>query len=118
MARRPRTTHVNAQEKTMSFISRGATLKATQFITAASIIDLMSAKLAGPASAQALYMTGFGTVASYLDYPDDGLAICTDMLNRTAAIPRGSEEPLIAEGDTGYGGLLNVHPHPQSRAPR
>src|SRR5262245_63072475 len=53
-------------------------------------------------------MTGFGPVASYLGYPDAGLATYTDMLDRAAAIAQAVDKPLIADGDTGYGGLLNV----------
>jgi 2,3-dimethylmalate lyase len=86
-----------------------AMLKAKQFITAPGVFDLVSAKLADLTSAQALYMTGYGTVASYLGYPDAGLATYTDMLNRTTAIAEAVKKPLIADGDTGYGGLLNVH---------
>jgi 2-methylisocitrate lyase-like PEP mutase family enzyme len=53
-------------------------------------------------------MTGFGTVASYLGLPDAGLATYTDMVNRAAAFAQGCKTPLIADADTGYGGLLNV----------
>jgi 2,3-dimethylmalate lyase len=54
-------------------------------------------------------MTGFGTVASYLGCPDAGLATYTDMLNRATAIAQAVDRPVIADGDTGYGGLLNVY---------
>src|SRR5690606_24997352 len=56
----------------------------------------------------ALYMTGYGVVASYLGLPDAGLASYTDMVGRVRQIARGTTTPLIADGDTGYGGLLNV----------
>src|SRR5690606_30582699 len=56
----------------------------------------------------ALYMTGYGTVASHLGYPDAGLATYSDMVGRVAQIAGGTRTPLIADGDTGYGGLLNV----------
>ena len=40
--------------------------------------------------------------------PDAGIATYTDMVGRVAVIAGGSKTPLIADGDTGYGGLLNV----------
>jgi 2,3-dimethylmalate lyase len=84
-------------------------LQTGEFIAAPGVFDLLSAKLADRIKAKALYMTGFGTVASHLGYPDAGLATYTDMLDRAAAIVEATSKPLIADGDTGYGGLLNVH---------
>src|SRR5215471_12247034 len=80
-----------------------------QFITAPGVFDLVSAKIADRTGAQAIYMTGFGTVASYLGQPDAGLATYSQMVDRVAAIADAIEKPLIADADTGYGGLLNVH---------
>ena len=77
-------------------------------IVAPGVYDLVSAKLADQAEFDALYMTGFGVVASHLGYPDAGLATYTDMVGRVRQIAEGTATPLIADGDTGYGGLLNV----------
>ena len=82
--------------------------KSGQFITAPGVFDLVSAKLADRTEAQAIYMTGYGVVASYLGQPDAGLATYTDMVDRAEAIAHAIHKPLIADGDTGYGGLLNV----------
>jgi len=84
-------------------------LAAKQFITAPGVFDLVSAKIADRSGAQAIYMTGYGTVASYLGQPDAGLATYTDMVDRVAAIADVIHKPLIADGDTGYGGLLNIY---------
>lgn len=84
-------------------------LESEHFIAAPGVFDLLSAKLAALTSPKAIYMTGYGTVASYLGFPDAGLATYTDMVDRAAAIAEAIEQPLIADGDTGYGGLLNVH---------
>jgi len=54
-------------------------------------------------------MTGYGTVASHLGLPDAGLATYSDMVGRVAQISAMTRTPLIADADTGYGGLLNVH---------
>ena len=83
-------------------------LQSGQFITAPGVFDLVSAKIADRTAAQAIYMTGYGVVASYLGQPDAGLATYTDMVNRAEAIVDAIHKPLIADGDTGYGGLLNV----------
>jgi 2-methylisocitrate lyase-like PEP mutase family enzyme len=47
-------------------------------------------------------------VASYLGLPDAGLATYTDMVGRARQIVAGTATPLMADADTGYGGLLNV----------
>jgi 2-methylisocitrate lyase-like PEP mutase family enzyme len=53
-------------------------------------------------------MTGYGTVASHLGVPDAGIATYSDMVGRVSQISRMTTTPLIADADTGYGGLLNV----------
>jgi len=78
-------------------------------ITAPGVYEMVSLRLADQFGFDALYMTGFGTVASYLGLPDAGLATYTDMHNRVTAMAGMATTPLIADGDTGYGGLLNVH---------
>ena len=77
-------------------------------IVAPGVFEMISARMADRLGFDTLYMTGYGTVASYLGLPDAGLASYTDMVNRAAAFAQGTETPLIADGDTGYGGLLNV----------
>lgn len=86
-----------------------ALLEAQQFIACPGVFDLVSAKLADRAGANVIYMTGFGTVASYLGQPDAGIATYTEMCDRVEAIAQAIGKPLIADGDTGYGGLLNVY---------
>jgi 2-methylisocitrate lyase-like PEP mutase family enzyme len=51
--------------------------------------------------AQAIYMTGYWVVASYLGQPDAGLATCTDMVDCAEAIADAIHKPLIADADTG-----------------
>jgi 2-methylisocitrate lyase-like PEP mutase family enzyme len=70
---------------------------------------MISAKIADASAAKLLYMTGYGTVASHLGLPDAGLATYGDMVSRVERIANGVTKPLIADGDTGYGGLLNVY---------
>jgi carboxyvinyl-carboxyphosphonate phosphorylmutase len=77
-------------------------------ISAPGVFDMISAKVADAMGFDALYMTGFGTVASHLGLPDAGLATYSDMVGRAEMIARGTTTPVIADADTGYGGLLNV----------
>jgi 2-methylisocitrate lyase-like PEP mutase family enzyme len=77
-------------------------------ITAPGVYDMISARIADRMEFPALYMTGFGVVASYLGLPDAGLATYTDMVGRVNQICTIASTPLIADADTGYGGLLNV----------
>jgi 2,3-dimethylmalate lyase len=79
------------------------------FVTAPGVFDLVSAKLVDRTLAEAIYMSGFAVVASYLGLPDAGIADYSQMLDRAAAICDAVKKPVIADGDTGYGGLLNVH---------
>ena len=80
---------------------------------------MVSLRIAGEMGFEALYMTGFGTVASHLGLPDAGLATYTDMVGRVRQMAGMARTPLIADGDTGYGGLLNVqHTGAGLRAPR
>lgn len=79
-----------------------------EIVTAPGIFDMVSAKMADSMGFDCLYMTGFGTVASYLGLADAGLATYTDMVNRVTAFCGGTQTPMICDGDTGYGGLLNV----------
>jgi len=83
-------------------------LRAGELIVAPGVYDLISVRIASQMDFDCLYMTGYGTVASYLGLPDAGLATLTDMANRVSAFCNTSHLPIICDGDTGYGGLLNV----------
>ena len=84
-------------------------LKQPGLVTAPGVYDMVSLRLADTFGFDALYMTGFGAVASHLGLPDAGLATYSDMVGRVTAMAQMARTPLIADGDTGYGGLLNVH---------
>ncbi|MGR3502491.1 isocitrate lyase/PEP mutase family protein [Pseudaestuariivita sp.] len=71
--------------------------------------DGLSAHLAKQAGAEAIYMTGFGVSGASLGRPDVGLMSATEMTERTTALALAAGGlPLIADGDTGHGGVLNV----------
>tara|TARA_B110000259_G_scaffold22404_1_gene23021 strand:- start:792 stop:1649 length:858 start_codon:yes stop_codon:yes gene_type:complete len=85
-----------------------STLDDGGFILAPGVFDLISAKIADKMDFPALYITGYGTVASYLGVPDAGIATYRDMIERISQIVKMTNTPVIADADTGYGGLLNV----------
>ncbi len=78
------------------------------FIVAPGVFELISALIADRMGFKALYVTGYGTVASALGLPDAGLASYSQMIDRIGRIAAMTKTPIIADADTGYGGLLNV----------
>lgn len=83
-------------------------LQESGLVLAPGVFDMVSLRLADTFGFDALYMTGYGTVASHLGLPDAGLATYSDMVGRVTAMARMAQKPLIADADTGYGGLLNI----------
>ncbi len=78
------------------------------FISAPGIFDPLSARVAESCGAKCLYMTGYGVSASLLGKPDAGLVSYREMVDRVRTISDVTNTPLIADGDTGFGGLANV----------
>lgn len=72
------------------------------------IYDGISLRVAESMGFPALYMTGYGTVGSHLAVPDAGIASYADMLSRVQVLCGATDLPVLCDGDTGYGGLLNV----------
>ena len=83
-------------------------LRKGRLIAAPGIYDMISLRIADRMGFESLYMTGYGTVASHLGLPDAGLASYADMVDRVRAFCSMAQTPVICDGDTGYGGLLNV----------
>ena len=85
-----------------------ALLAAGEFILAPGVFEMFSARIADRMGFKALYMTGYGVSASYLGLADAGLVTYTDMVSRARTIAEGTTTPLIADADTGFGGLINI----------
>ena len=84
-------------------------LERGEFIVAPGVFDMMSTMMVQRVGFDAVYASGYWLTASYLGIPDAGIATYTEMLNRVAKVCEKSVAPVIADADTGFGGLLNVH---------
>ena len=70
--------------------------------------DAFSARLAELAGFKALHLTGLGVEVSQLGAPDLGLLTMTELCSHAARMAGAVEIPVIADIDTGFGGVLNV----------
>jgi 2-methylisocitrate lyase-like PEP mutase family enzyme len=84
-------------------------LAAGKFFVVPGVHDMIAALMADRAGFDIVYGSGYWTTASAYGLPDAGIATYTQMLDRMATIKRTIPAALIADADTGFGGLLNVH---------
>jgi len=70
---------------------------------------MIAAVMANDVGFDIVYGSGYWLTASAYGLPDAGIATYTQMLERMATLVRSSNAAVIADADTGYGGLLNVH---------
>jgi 2-methylisocitrate lyase-like PEP mutase family enzyme len=91
--------HANALRK---LLARGRT------IWSAGAYDALSALLIDRAGFDAVFTTGFGISASHLGQPDVELYTMTENLGVVRNMVATVKRPVIADGDTGYGNVINV----------
>lgn len=77
-------------------------------IRAPGAFDAWSTRLVQMAGFPAVYMTGYGASASVIGQPDIGLMTLTEMATHAKNMATAVQIPLIADADTGFGGVLNV----------
>jgi 2-methylisocitrate lyase-like PEP mutase family enzyme len=82
-------------------------LMARGTVVAPFVFDGVQARLAEDAGFDAVYMSGFGTAASY-GLPDMGMIGLAEMSANAARIAASVAVPIIADADTGYGNEANV----------
>ncbi|PWL19499.1 hypothetical protein DKP76_02855 [Falsochrobactrum shanghaiense] len=68
-------------------------------------LDMLLIEQAGYKGA---YLSGYSVAAQRYGLPDIGLIAFKEMLEAVEAVCRVSALPIIVDGDTGYGGILNV----------
>lgn len=83
-------------------------LSAPGLLIAPGAFDCVGARLVEAASFEALYITGSGVSMSALGAPDVGALSFGEILDRIRRICDVVSIPVIADGDTGYGGPLNI----------
>ena len=70
--------------------------------------DALSARLVEAAGFPAVYLTGYGAAASLLGQPDVGLLTLSEMAYQARRFAEAVNIPVIADGDTGFGNVVNV----------
>ena len=90
--------------KLVSALERG------EFFVAPGIQDMITAVIAHDLGTPFAYASGYWMTASALGLPDAGIATYTQMVDRVRTLARSMPDTaIIADADTGYDGLLNVH---------
>jgi 2-methylisocitrate lyase-like PEP mutase family enzyme len=84
-------------------------LERGEFFVAPGLQDMISAVVADKVGFEIVYGTGYWLTASASGLPDAGIATYSQMLDRMATLVKTAKAAVIADADTGYGGLLNVH---------
>ncbi len=77
-------------------------------IVAPGAYDAVSAKIIESLDFPAIYLTGYGASASRLGLPDYGFMTQTEMVAQVSGISKVVNIPLVADADTGYGGIVNI----------
>jgi 2-methylisocitrate lyase-like PEP mutase family enzyme len=85
-----------------------AALEAGEFVVAPGVHDMIAAVVCNKVGFDFVYGTGYWMTASAYGIPDAGIATFTQMLDRMSTLTRTVNAGVIADADTGYGGLLNV----------
>lgn len=83
-------------------------LDADEFMMVPGCYDALSARLAESHGFGAVYMSGLAVTASLLARPDLELLGMAEMVRQAGLIVSAVSIPVIADADTGYGGLGSV----------
>jgi 2-methylisocitrate lyase-like PEP mutase family enzyme len=83
-------------------------LNSGEFFVVPGMQDMIATAVANKVGFPIVYGSGYWLTASSMGLPDAGIASYTQMLDRMATLVQTSKAAVIADGDTGYGGLLNV----------
>jgi len=78
------------------------------FTFAPGIYHALDARLAEMAGLDAAYMSGYSTVLGQFGFPDLEMVTMTEMVENAKRIAEATTLPVVADCDTGYGGVHNV----------
>jgi isocitrate lyase len=83
-------------------------LEDQQFVFAPGIYHALDARLAEMTGHDAVYMSGYSTVLGQFGFPDLEMVTMTEMVENAKRIAEATTLPVVADCDTGYGGIHNV----------
>ncbi|XVH31984.1 isocitrate lyase [Haloferacaceae archaeon DSL9] len=83
-------------------------LEGQRFVFAPGIYHALDARLAEMAGLDAAYMSGYSTVLGQFGFPDLEMVTMTEMVENAKRMVEATTLPVIADCDTGYGGIHNV----------
>jgi len=75
---------------------------------APGIYHALDARLAEMAGVDAAYMSGYSTVLGQFGFPDLEMVTMTEMVENAKRMVEATNLPVVADCDTGYGGVHNV----------
>lgn len=83
-------------------------IQAPGIIIVPGVHDVLAARIAKQAGHQAILAGGYAVVASLLGQPDMGIITLNEIADTVHRMSMVVNIPIIADIDTGYGGILNV----------
>jgi methylisocitrate lyase len=90
-----------ASTKLRDVVARGS-------VIAPSVFDCLSARLAEVAGFEALHLAGSAVETTQVGAPDLGLLSQTEFIAHAARVAGSVEIPIIADIDSGFGGVLTI----------
>lgn len=78
------------------------------YVFAPGLYHALDARLAERAGLDAAYMSGYSTVLGQFGFPDLEMVSMTEMVENAKRIVDATDLPVVADCDTGYGGVHNV----------
>jgi len=102
--------HINSKANKLKQLCLDARSKKKTIILP-GIYDSLSAKIFADTGAKVLFLSGFGVSASKLGQPDIGILTQTEMedtLRSVVQVVSSHGTPVIVDGDTGYGEIMNI----------
>ena len=85
-------------------------LKEPGMLVAPGCVDTISALVNRYIGFKAVYVTGSGTEAAMLGYPDMGLKTLTEITTQAGRIADATGLPVICDAEAGFGSYINMVP--------
>jgi methylisocitrate lyase len=83
-------------------------LRAGETLNMPGVYDALTARLAGEAGFEVLFVSGYSVSASRLGLPDFGYLTQTEISDVARSVCAAAGRPVIVDADTGYGNALNA----------